>query len=155
MYPGKIRYYYSKRYFLNYKYILKDNNFLGSERAYNQLVSLIIIDEIHLLHDDRGPVLECIVARTIRQIEQTKDNCRLVGLSATLPNYKDVATFLRVLPEYLFFFDNSYRPVPLEQEYIGITEKKALKRYQAMNEVVYDKVLEYAGKSQVRFNLVF
>ena len=34
-----------------------------------QLVRLLIIDEIHLLHDGRGPVLESIVARTIRQIE--------------------------------------------------------------------------------------
>lgn len=29
-------------------------------------VRLVIIDEIHLLHDSRGPVLESIVARTIR-----------------------------------------------------------------------------------------
>lgn len=122
----------------------------GGERSYNQLVRLIIIDEIHLLHDDRGPVLEAIVARTIRQIEQTQDEVRLVGLSATLPNYRDVAAFLRVKEDGLFYFDNSYRPVPLEQEYIGITEKKALKRYQAMNEVVYEKVMENAGKSQVR-----
>jgi len=121
----------------------------GGERAYNQLVRTIIIDEIHLLHDDRGPVLESIVARTIRYCEQSNEHCRLVGLSATLPNYKDVATFLRVEPDHLFFFDNSYRPVPLEQEYIGITEKKAMKRYQAMNEVVYDKVMEHAGRNQI------
>ena len=121
----------------------------GGERAYNQLVRLIIIDEIHLLHDDRGPVLESIVARTIRYCQQTNEDCRLVGLSATLPNYNDVATFLRVDSEHLFFFDNSYRPVPLQQEYIGITEKKALKRYQAMNEVVYDKVMEHAGRHQI------
>ena len=88
-------------------------------------------DEIHLLHDDRGPVLESIVARTIRQIEATQEIVRLVGLSATLPNYEDVATFLRVDPaKGLFFFDNSFRPVPLEQSYIGVTEKKALKRFQ-------------------------
>lgn len=37
--------------------------FLGGERAYSQLVRLVIIDEIHLLHDDRGPVLEAIVVR--------------------------------------------------------------------------------------------
>eukprot|EP00957_Ditylum_brightwellii_P082642 6283800-Ditylum_brightwellii.AAC.1 len=30
----------------------------GEGRAYTQLVRLVIIDEIHLLHDDRGPVLE-------------------------------------------------------------------------------------------------
>ena len=106
------------------------------------LVNLIIIDEIHLLHDDRGPVLESIVARTIRQIESTQEECRLVGLSATLPNYKDVATFLNVdLDKGLHFFDNSYRPVPLEQTYVGITEKKAIKRLQMMNEVVYSKMI--------------
>ncbi|EJD74040.1 U5 small nuclear ribonucleoprotein helicase [Loa loa] len=121
----------------------------GGERAYSQLVALLIIDEIHLLHDNRGPVLEAIVVRTLRQMEQNHEECRLVGLSATLPNYQDVGTFLRVKPQNLFFFDNSFRPVPLEQQYIGITEKKALKRYQAMNEVVYDKVMEHAGKSQV------
>ncbi|VDN59866.1 unnamed protein product [Dracunculus medinensis] len=121
----------------------------GGERAYSQLVSLLIIDEIHLLHDSRGPVLEAIVVRTLRQMEQNHEECRLVGLSATLPNYQDVGTFLRVKPGHLYFFDNSFRPVPLEQLYIGITEKKALKRFQAMNEVVYDKVMEHAGKSQV------
>jgi pre-mRNA-splicing helicase BRR2 len=95
-----------------------------------------------------------LVARTIRQIEQTRETCRLVGLSATLPNYKDVARFLRVEPENLFYFDNSYRPVPLEQEYIGVTEKKALKRYQAMNEIIYDKILESAGRNQVCYHRI-
>lgn len=75
---------------------------------------------------------------------------RIVGLSATLPNYEDVATFLRVKPEKgLFYFDNSFRPVPLEQQYIGITEKKAIKRFQIMNEIVYQKTLENAGTNQV------
>ena len=41
----------------------------SGDRAYTQLVKLIIIDEIHLLHDERGAVLESIVARTVRQIE--------------------------------------------------------------------------------------
>ena len=110
----------------------------------------MIIDEIHLLHDDRGPVLESLIARTIRQVESTQEMVRLIGLSATLPNYEDVATFLRVDPKKgLFFFDNSYRPVPLQQQYIGITEKKALKRFQLMNEICYEKVLQQAGKNQV------
>ena len=61
----------------------------------------------------------------MRQIETTQEMIRVVGLSATLPNYEDVATFLRVKPDKgLYYFDNSYRPVPLQQQYIGITEKK-------------------------------
>jgi replicative superfamily II helicase len=96
--------------------------------------------------------LESIVARTIRNIETTQEDVRLVGLSATLPNYEDVATFLRVDPaKGLFFFNNSFRPVPLEQQYIGVTEKKAVKRFQVMNDIVYDKVIEHAGKNQVGF----
>jgi pre-mRNA-splicing helicase BRR2 len=89
----------------------------SGDRTYTQFVRLLIIDEIHLLHDSRGPVLESIVARTIRQIEMTQQLTRCVGLSATLPNYEDVAAFLRVSPNKgLFYFDNSYRPVPLQQQ---------------------------------------
>lgn len=41
----------------------------SGERTYTQLVKLLIIDEVHMLHDTRGPVLESLVARTVRQIE--------------------------------------------------------------------------------------
>lgn len=122
----------------------------SDDRTYTNLVRLLIIDEIHLLHDSRGPVLESIVARTIRQIESTQEMTRIVGLSATLPNYQDVAAFLRVKKERgLFYFDNSYRPCPLAQQYIGITVKKPLQRFQLMNEICYNKVLDCAGKHQV------
>ncbi|EPQ53751.1 Sec63-domain-containing protein [Gloeophyllum trabeum ATCC 11539] len=122
----------------------------SSDTSYTNLVRLIIIDEIHLLHDERGPVLESIVARTIRRMEQTGEYVRLVGLSATLPNYQDVATFLRVdESKGLFYFDASSRPCPLQQQFVGVTEKKAIKRYQVMNEVCYEKVLDQAGKNQV------
>lgn len=124
------------------------------------------------------------MARTIRNVELTQEDVRLLGLSATLPNYEDVATCLRVDPaKGLFYFDNryafcrmriikevsciqwrvlfkrlqdcfhclffSFRPVPLEQTYVGITEKKAIKRFQIMNEIVYEKIMEHAGKNQV------
>ncbi|KAM3686316.1 hypothetical protein ACJW31_11G189700 [Castanea mollissima] len=123
----------------------------SGDRTYTQLVKLLIIDEIHLLHDNRGPVLESVVARTVRQIETTNEHIRLVGLSATLPNYEDVALFLRVDTKKggLFHFDNSYRPVPLSQQYIGITVKKPLQRFQLMNDVCYEKVMAVAGKHQI------
>ncbi|KAG2058635.1 DNA polymerase theta/eta [Suillus hirtellus] len=68
---------------------------------------------------------------------------------ATLPNYQDVATFLRVdESKGLFHFDASYRPCALQQQFIGVTEKKAIKRFQVMNEVCYENVLDQAGKNQ-------
>eukprot|EP00798_Chlamydomonas_sp_ICE-L_P019205 gene19205-25823_t len=122
----------------------------SDDRTYANLVRLIIIDEIHLLHDDRGPVLESIIARTIRQVEATQEMTRIVGLSATLPNFEDVADLLRIQKDKgLFHFDNTYRPCPLAQQYIGITVKKPLQRFQLMNEITYQKVLESAGKHQV------
>ena len=45
---------------------------------------------------------------------------RIVGLSATLPNYIDVARFLSVNPYTgLFFFDGRFRPVPLAMAFVG------------------------------------
>ena len=34
----------------------------------SQLVRLLIIDEVHLLHEDRGAVIESLVACTLRQV---------------------------------------------------------------------------------------
>jgi pre-mRNA-splicing helicase BRR2 len=65
----------------------------NTDTSYTNLVHLLIIDEIHLLYDERGSALESVVARTIRRKEQTSEYVHLVGLLATLPNYQDVATF--------------------------------------------------------------
>lgn len=93
-----------------------------------QKVRLLIIDEVHMLHDERGAVLESLVARTERQVESTQSLIRIVGLSATLPNYIDVADFLKV-NRYagLFYFDASFRPVPLEQHFLGVKGKTGSK----------------------------
>ncbi|KAI9818688.1 MAG: hypothetical protein M1832_004163 [Thelocarpon impressellum] len=93
-----------------------------------QKVRLLIIDEVHMLHDERGAVLESLVARTQRQVESTQSLIRIVGLSATLPNYVDVADFLKVNRSAgLFYFDASFRPVPLEQHFIGVKGKAGSK----------------------------
>jgi len=99
--------------------------------------------QVHLLNDDRGSVIETLVARTLRQVESSQSMIRIVGLSATLPNYKDVAGFLSVnLSTGLFFFDASYRPVPLETQFIGVSEPSILARNKVMNQVCFEKVAE-------------
>lgn len=107
-----------------------------------QKVRLLIIDEVHMLHDERGAVLESLVARTERQVESTQSLIRIVGLSATLPNYVDVADFLKV-NRYagLFYFDQSFRPVPLEQHFIGVKGKAGTKASRDnLDEVAFEKV---------------
>lgn len=40
----------------------------GGDVAVAAAVRLLIIDEVHLLNDERGPVIETIIARTQRQV---------------------------------------------------------------------------------------
>ena len=107
-----------------------------------QKVRLLIIDEVHILHDERGAVIESLIARTERQVESTQSLIRIVGLSATLPNYIDVADFLKVnRMAGLFYFDASFRPVPLEQHFIGVKGKPNSKSARDnMDQVVFEKV---------------
>ncbi|PKI83976.1 RNA helicase [Malassezia vespertilionis] len=105
-------------------------------------VRLLIIDEVHLLHEDRGAVIETIVARTQRLVESTQSMIRIVGLSATLPNYVDVADFLGV-NRYrgLFYFGSAFRPVPLEQHFLGVRGKAGSTIARAnLDRVAYEKV---------------
>ena len=111
-------------------------------------LKLMIIDEVHLLNEDRGRVLECIVARTVLKAELFQKRIRLVGLSATLPNYYDVADFLMV-KEGLFAFDSSYRATPLTMKFFGISEKRSYEDYKKLeNELVYDQVIKYLKKGK-------
>lgn len=107
-------------------------------------VKLLIIDEVHLLHEDRGSVIETLVARTLRQVESTQLMIRVVGLSATLPNYMDVADFLGVNRQKgMFYFDQLFRPCPLKQELIGVRGKAGSKTAREnIDRVSYDKLVE-------------
>lgn len=114
----------------------------GGEGSFAHLVTLILIDEVHLLADERGAVIETIVARTNRLVESNQKLIRIVGLSATLPNYHDVAKFLGVnLSTGLYFFGSEYRPVPLDQSFIGITEKSRVKCLELMTRQAYEKMI--------------
>eukprot|EP01104_Vermistella_antarctica_P009338 TRINITY_DN238_c1_g1_i2.p1 TRINITY_DN238_c1_g1~~TRINITY_DN238_c1_g1_i2.p1 ORF type:complete len:2228 (-),score=554.58 TRINITY_DN238_c1_g1_i2:294-5987(-) len=122
-----------------------------SDAVLTSQVKLLILDEVHLLNEDRGPVIETLVSRTLRQVESSQSMIRIVGLSATLPNHRDVAEFLRVNPaKGLFYFDERYRPVPLQQEFCGVLANNIGLRRKQMNEVCYDKALRsVSGGHQV------
>lgn len=113
------------------------------------LVRLMIIDEIHLLQSDRGPVLEALVARTLRFVESSQKMTRIVGLSATLPNFQDVAEFLRVDPNHgLFYFDNSYRPVPLTQTFMGVRAIESNTQARVMDKICYNLIVQNVMQSK-------
>ncbi|VDM17646.1 unnamed protein product [Hydatigera taeniaeformis] len=115
-----------------------------------QALQLLIIDEVHLLHEERGAVIEALVARTLRQVEASQRLIRIVGLSATLPNYLDVAAFLHINPHRgLFFFDSRFRPVPLGMAFVGVrTSIPGISADLLMNQVCYERVIEQLRQNQ-------
>ena len=114
------------------------------EMSLGNQCGLLIIDEVHLLADERGAVIESVVSRLHRVVESRQKMVRIVALSATLPNYQDVAEFLQVPPSGLFYFGPEYRPVPLQQQFIGVGTKRMNRnlREQKMDEVCYDVVID-------------
>ena len=59
-------------------------------------MSLLVIDEIHLLGADRGPILEVIVSRMRYITTQTGHAVRFVGLSTALANARDIGDWLGI-----------------------------------------------------------
>jgi ATP-dependent DNA helicase HFM1/MER3 len=90
-------------------------------------ISLVCIDEVHTLAEDRGAVLEAVVSR-MRTVAASPlvtakgwpaARMRFVAVSATLPNLRDVAAWIGAGPHTTFSYDDSYRPVPLRVHVLG------------------------------------
>jgi len=88
-------------------------------RSYVKAVALVILDEIHLLETERGPILEVIVSRMRYISSQTENPIRIVGLSTALANARDLADWLGIEKVGLYNFRPSVRPVPLEAHIQG------------------------------------
>ncbi len=55
--------------------------------------------------------------------------------------WQDVARFLGVnVDTGMFYFDASYRPVPLEMQFVGVSERNIMAAKNIMDEVAYQKV---------------
>lgn len=64
----------------------------GSDAAVASLVRLLIIDEVHLLNDERGAVIETLVSRTQRQVPP--DTMKLLVISHLVANLRGIARLL-------------------------------------------------------------
>ena len=105
---------------------------------------MIIIDEIHLLGEDRGPVLEVIVSRTNFISQHTQRNLRVIGLSTALANARDLADWLGIKGVFgLFNFRPSVRPVPIQVHIQGFPGKHYCPRMATMNKPTFQVMKIY------------
>lgn len=77
-----------------------------------QLIRLLLIDEVHILNDERGATVEAVVSH----MKSSGKSVRFIALSATIPNADDVAVWLgannlnQAKPARLEVFGEEFRP---------------------------------------------
>jgi ATP-dependent DNA helicase HFM1/MER3 len=86
-------------------------------------INLVIIDEVHTLGDKRGATLEAMISRLIcisdNMVSKGLNKIRIIALSATVPNYKDIAKWIRADDPEESNFDDSYRSTPIKTYVFG------------------------------------
>jgi ATP-dependent DNA helicase HFM1/MER3 len=101
-----------------------------------RLIKLFLIDEVHMLKEDRGAILEAVVSR----MRTIGTDVRFVALSATVPNLEDVAAWLGrssatpYVPANSERFGEDFRPVKLKKHVRGYSYNG--------NEFVLDQCLD-------------
>ena len=133
-------------------------------KDYIKNVRLMILDEIHLLGEERGAVLEAIVSRTryISKIlkQQTSSNdendmIRLIGLSTALANPSDLANWIGIDTNTnigLYNFRPAVRPCPMVVHFQGFSGRHYCPRMATMNKPCYTAIKEHSlGKPVLIF----
>ncbi|KAH9677828.1 DExH-box ATP-dependent RNA helicase DExH12 [Citrus sinensis] len=114
------------------------------QRKYVQQVSLFIIDELHLIGGQGGPVLEVIVARMRYIASQVENKIRIVALSTSLANAKDLGEWIGASSHGVFNFPPGVRPVPLEIQIQGVDITNFEARMKAMTKPTYTAIMQHA-----------
>lgn len=92
----------------------KADSILRSDKKHFMGLSVLILDEVHLIHSNRGPVYEVITAKLRNMIP----DLQVLGLSATIGNAKELADWLDAE-----LVESDWRPVDLTEK---VESKKAL-----------------------------
>ncbi|MDG6221101.1 MAG: DEAD/DEAH box helicase, partial [Candidatus Thermoplasmatota archaeon] len=85
----------------------KADSLLRHRERWGSSLSIIVADEVHLIHeDDRGPTLEVLLSR----LRQLNPKVQIVALSATIRNAKEIAMWLDSN-----LVESQWRPVDLRE----------------------------------------
>ena len=147
----------------------------GNEKAkgrdFVKDVRLLVIDEIHLLGEERGAVLEAIVSRTrfisrlikaegktvSKPNQNNYDATRIVGLSTAISNPYDLADWIGInlngnqsgAKIGLYNFRPSVRPIPMEVHISGFAGRHYCPRMATMNKPCYSAIKEHSPTKPV------
>lgn len=133
-------------------------------------VRLLVIDEIHLLGEERGAILEAIVSRTrfisrvlksndeVHSHQKDYDTTRIVGLSTAISNATDLADWIGIdtvsnsssrSTVGLYNFRPSVRPIPMEVHIAEFDGRHYCPRMATMNKPCYSAIKEHSPTKPV------
>lgn len=113
-----------------------------------KMIKLFLIDEVHMLKEERGAVLEVVVSR----MKSIGSDVRFVALSASIPNSEDIASWLGKnpmapqTPAVREVFGEEFRPVKLQKHVVGYNSNS--------NDFAFEKALDAKFVVSVRCDFV-
>ena len=112
-----------------------------------QTVGLFIADELHMLGGHQGFIYEVIVSRMHYISVQTEHPSRIIGLSVSLSNAKDLGEWIGGNQHTIYNFSPFDRPVPFEVHMQSFTIPHFPSLILAMVKPVYQAIVQY-GRDQ-------
>ncbi|KAH8826888.1 ATP-dependent DNA helicase MER3 [Flagelloscypha sp. PMI_526] len=114
------------------------NLYRDESRAILNQICLFLVDEVHILNESRGSVLEVIVSR----MRLRGNNVRFVTISATVPNIQDIAAWIKLnsqsdTPAKVFEFGEEFRPCKLTRHVVAVPRSKQA------NDFVFNRHLDF------------
>eukprot|EP00892_Ulva_mutabilis_P002995 jgi/Ulvmu1/12697/UM095_0001.1 len=114
-------------------------------------VALLLVDEVHMLSEDRGPTLEAGVVCRLRTLGSMRElaatnlsKIRILAASATIPNVYDIARWLGVQECACKVFGDEMRPVTIKTIVKAFPAAKNDFLFERrLNEKVFSIVQEY------------
>jgi pre-mRNA-splicing helicase BRR2 len=127
------------------------------QRKAVQAVTLMIFDQLHFLGGELGPTMEVVISRTRymnRQLQQDdaaegEGRIRIIGLSASLANARDVGEWMGVPSKSLFNFSPKARALPLEIFFQSFEQNNYSARLMAMAKPVFNAISRHGNGKTV------
>ncbi len=132
----------SSKHLANYDLVFATNEKVDSlirHRAnWLSSVGLLVVDEVHELDSDRGATLEMVISKLLSIVP----SIQLLALSATIPNAKEIAEWMKAE-----LIESSFRPVELREGvlldsvlHFKKSEEKLPKKSTPLEAVVIDTI---------------
>lgn len=119
------------------------------QRKAIQSVSLYIVDDLQLLGGEEGPTLEVVASRARFVASQLERSVRIVGLSNSLANAKDVGDWVGASAQTVFNFAPDVRPVPLDLHMLSYDTNHSSSRLLAMAKPAFNAILKHSPTKPV------